>query len=63
MGIATGEDDWAKGFAAVVSARVVATEGETIDLAKEPREDFGNGDLGSLGRVSSEDKSDASLVG
>ena len=32
-------------------------------MAREPNEDFGNGELGPLGSVSVEDKSNASLVG
>ena len=62
MRVATGEDGWAEGFASVVSARVVVTEGDPIDLVREPIGDFSNGELGPLGRVSVEDKSNTSLV-
>ena len=56
MGLATGEDGLAEDFA------VVATKGEPIDLAGEPKEDLDNGELGPLGKVFAEDKSDESLV-
>ena len=62
MGVATGDVGWANGFAGVVSALVVATEGDPFDLVREPRGDFDNGELGPLGRVSAEDRLDASLV-
>ena len=57
MGVATGEDGWADDFT------VVAIEGEPTGLTREPKGDFGNGELGTLGKVSVRDKSDASLVG
>ena len=61
-GVAIGEDGWAEGFATVVSAHAVAIKGDPIDFARKPRGNFNNGKLGPLGRVSSNDKFDASLV-
>ena len=63
MGDAIGEVGWANGFVGVVPAPTVATEGDPFNLAREPKGDFGSGELGALGRVSAEDKSDASLDG
>ena len=62
MGIATGEDCWADGFAGVVSALAIATKRDPFSLAEVPRGDFSSGELELLGRVSAEDKSNASLV-
>ena len=62
MSDATGEVGWVDGFTGVVSGPVVATKGDPFNFAGEPRGDFGNGELGSLGRVSAEDMSNASLV-
>ena len=56
MGVATDKDGWAGDFDAV------AIEGEPTGLAREPKGDFGNGELGPLGKVFIEDKSDVSLV-
>ena len=60
---ATGEAGWADGFIGVVSTPAIATEGDPFDFTGEPRGDFSSGKLGPLGRVSAEDKSDASLIG
>ena len=57
MGNATGEEGLASDFG------VVATEGEPTGLDGEPNGDFGNDELGPLGNMSIEDKSNASLVG
>ena len=57
IGIAIGEE----GLAGDIGA--VATEGEPTSLAGEPKGDFDNGELGPLGNVSAENKSDVSLVG
>ena len=63
MGVPTCEVGLVDGFTGVVLALVVATEGDPFDLAGEPKGDFNNGELRPLGRVSAEDRSDASLVG
>ena len=62
IGDATGEVGWADGFASVVSAPAIATTEDLFDLAEEPKGDFGHVELGLLGRVSGEEKFDASLV-
>ena len=41
----------------------IATDKEPIGFAREPNSDFGSGEFGPLGSVSTEDKSDASLIG
>ena len=46
MGIATGEEDLAGDFSDV------AIDGEPTSLAGEPKGDFGNSELGQLGKVS-----------
>ena len=56
MGIATGEEGLDGDFSAV------ATDGEPTGLDGDPNGDFSNSELGSLGSVSIEDKSDTSLV-
>ena len=53
----TGEEGLVGDFDAV------AIDGEPIGLDGDPNSDFGSGEFGPLGRVSTKDKSDASLVG
>ena len=56
MGVAIGDEGLASDFSDV------ATDGQATGLDGEPNGDFDNGELGPLGSVSVEDKSDASLV-
>ena len=56
MSVAIGEDGLVGDF------RTIATDGEPTGLDGDPNDDFGSGELGPLGSVSPEDKSNASLV-
>ena len=44
-------------------APAAATKGDPFDFVEEHRGDFDNGELGPLGKVSTKDKSNVSLVG
>ena len=55
IGVATGKEGLAGDFGDV------AIEGEPTSLAREPKGDFDNGELGPLGNVAAENKSDASF--
>ena len=62
MGDATREEGWTDYFAGVV-ATFAGAERDPIVFDGEERGDFGNGELGPLGKVSIEVESERSLVG